>query len=387
MPLLVTGLGLVTSLGFGAAGSVAAIRGGLSRPEVLEGHAVSDGEDGEDPVTGFPASGYADGFYQSGAWVRLGSGALEDLLHRLPIPAASDPGWSRASAVALAPIVDEDRFLWSLEVVPRALEDAFATPILELAGVPIPPAATRGLGAGHVGLAEALTVAISESSAHRLERMLLVAADSYVDTSSLDWLSARDRLKSGERPTGLVPGEAGAALLVESEHAVRARKTQVLGVVEAVALAAAPLRAPPPAAEDDAAEDELPPLPPEGPKLGRAIAQAVRQVLPPGKDRFACDLYLDLNGEEWRAHGWGHAQVHLGRHLDLDRCRTFLPATSIGEVGAAAAPVALALALWNFDRDATRDALVISAADDGRVSAIRLSAAEAAPPAVAPRRS
>jgi 3-oxoacyl-[acyl-carrier-protein] synthase-1 len=105
----------------------------------------------------------------------------------------------------------------------------------------------------------------------------------------------------------------------------------------------------------------------------------VRQVLPPGDARFAGDLYLDLNGEEWRAHGWGHAQVHLVREIDFDRCRTWLPAVSIGEIGAAAAPVALSLALWNFDRDGSRDALVVSTADDGKVAAIRLSAPSARP--------
>jgi 3-oxoacyl-[acyl-carrier-protein] synthase-1 len=382
MAIVVTGVGLVTSLGFGSAGSLAAIRAGLSRPEPLEDAWVSDGDDGDDPVTGLPASGYADGFFQSGAWVRLGSGAVEDLLHRAaPAAAAGGSIWAGAGLLALAPIVDEERFLWSLEVVPQALSDAYAGPLLELARVPIPAAAVRTLGVGHVGTAAALGHGLQELEARRLERLLIVAADSYVDPASVAWLSAADRLKSGERPTGLVPGEAGAALLVESEHAARARKAPVLGRIETVALAAAPLP-PAPAEGEGAEEDGGAPRLPRGPELGRALAQAVRQVLPPGDGRFAGDLYLDLNGEEWRAHGWGHAQVHLARRVDFDRCRTWLPATSIGEVGAAAAPVALSLALWNFDRDGTRDALVVSTADDGKVAAVRLSApaGAAAPP-------
>ena len=68
-------------------------------------------------------------------------------------------------------------------------------------------------------------------------------------------------------------------------------------------------------------------------------------------------------------------------HVDLDACRIFLPADSLGETGAASAPIAVAFALWNFDRDRTDRAIVVSVADDGATGAIRLSAPHPAAPA------
>jgi 3-oxoacyl-[acyl-carrier-protein] synthase I len=378
--LPITGIGLVTALGDGAAGSCAALRAGLSAFGEAAVAEVDDGEGGTAPVTACPTD-YADGFFQTGAWVRLAGGALEDLLHR-------NEGLGRAAGrsafASAAPILDEERLAWTSDELPGPLEPHYAAPLRSSHAIDAPPDLRFASAAGHCGLAE-LVLACEPLLARGAERVFLAAADSYLDPLALDWLARAGRLKGASRPTGLVPGEAGAAILVEAEPAARRRRASVLGFVEAAALAAAPPSAAEPARAPDDDED-VPSPKPEGPKLGRALDEAVRQVLPPGEARFAGDLYLDLNGEEWRARGWGHAQVHLVRRVDFDRCRTFLPATSIGDVGAAAAPVALSLALWSFDRDGTRDALVVSMADDGRVAAIRLSAPTAGP-AAAPRAS
>ncbi|HEY6006438.1 MAG TPA: hypothetical protein VIV57_26395 [Anaeromyxobacter sp.] len=383
MALAVTAIGHVGALGYGATGTLAALRAGLSDPRELP--IVVGGEDDEDiSAVGYPAGDFADGFFQAGAWVRLACGAIDDLRHAAALPGGAD-FWQRTALLAALPIIDEDRFRWTLDMLPEAPREFVLEPIAQLCARGVSIVEQGCHPSGHVALAAALQRAESGIGAREADRVLLAAADSYVDEWTLEWLASENRLKTPERPTGLTPGEAGAALLLESEAAARQRRATVRGFVEAVALGAAPLPPPPAKAEGEAAEEELPSLRPEGTKLGRAIAQAVRQVLPQGSTPFAADLYLDLNGEEWRAHGWGHAQVHLARHLDLDRCRTFLPATSIGEVGAAAAPVALSLALWNFDRDGTRDALVVSVADDGKVAAIRLSAPAAATAAAAPR--
>jgi 3-oxoacyl-[acyl-carrier-protein] synthase-1 len=372
MPLAVTGIGQVGALGYGATGTLAALRAGLSDPRELP-LVVGGDEEGDIAAVGYPAADFADGFFQAGAWVRLATGAIEDLRHAAGLPTAAD-FWQRTALLAALPIIDGDRFRWTLEMVPEAPREFLLEPLADLAAPGVSIVQEGCHPAGHVALAAALQRADQGIAAREADRVLVAAADSYVDEWTLEWLASENRLKTGDRPTGLMPGEAGAALLLESNDAARRRHATIRGFVEAVALASTP---PTPSREPrgDAEEDEKRPSPrPQGAKLGRAIAQAVRQVLPPAKGRFACDLYLDLNGEEWRAHGWGNAQVLLAREVDLDRCRTFLPAISIGEVGAAAAPVGLALALWNFDRDGTRDALVVSIADDGRVAAIRLSA-------------
>jgi hypothetical protein len=64
--------------------------------------------------------------------------------------------------------------------------------------------------------------------------------------------------------------------------------------------------------------------------------------------------------------------------VDLDRCRTYVPAESLGETGAASGAIGVALALWNLDRDGTESAIVCSMGDGGEVAAIRIARGVAA---------
>jgi 3-oxoacyl-[acyl-carrier-protein] synthase-1 len=373
MALAITGAGVVTSLGFGLVGSCAGIRAGVAMPRELD--CEVDGGDGETTTAiGYPASLVANGFVQAGAWVRLASAATDDLRHAAELPADTDGAfWQRTSMVCALPLIDPDRFCWSLEQVPQAAEDAFLRPLVELS-VPSVAGARQWQALGHVGTAAALA-RCGNAQARQTERAVIATADSYLDPFTLSWLTRAARLKSPDRPTGLMPGEAGAALLVETEQSARQRKTAILGTVEAVALGTIGPRPTSPEEDDD------PPPMPAAASLGRALAEAVRTVLPTqrDRDRFSGDLYLDLNGEDWRAASWGHAQVLLARTIDFDRCRTFLPAESLGETGAASAGIAVALALYGFQQDATSAALVLSASEDGSVSAIRLASSTGRP--------
>ncbi|WP_146210151.1 hypothetical protein [Vitiosangium sp. GDMCC 1.1324] len=361
MKLAVTGLGLVTSIGHGVVGSCAALHAGLSRPGPLGGFVVDDGSGEAVPITGYPVASFAEGFFQTGAWVRLASGAFEDLLHAAQPPTRPD-FWHRTGLLALTPLVDPDRFGWSLEDLPDALETSYVQPLLSLLEVPIRKENARALALGHCALAGALLQAREMLESRRVDRVLVLAADSYVDPMSLTWLAHHRRLKSPRWPVGLMPGEAGGALLVEAPAAARTREASAIVHVESAVV-------------DGPAEPGSIPA-----RLGRVLADAVKRVLPAHTPHpFRGDLFLDLNGEEWKAQVWGHAQVLLAGQLDLLRCRTVLPADSLGETGAAGAPVALAASAWAFLREhaSGEHALVCALSDNGQVSAVLLGHAKA----------
>lgn len=379
MRLSITGIGLVTAVGHGAAGSCASLRAGVGIPQELLGAEVDSGDGEMTKAVGCP-TGYASGFFQTGAWVRLADIAVEDLCYRLGVSPEAPELWSRAVVMALAPSIVEERFGWDEEDLPDGLRASFAEQLVEASRVSVPTAQVHALGAGHCALAHGLRQAEHLLGQRHVDRVLLAAADSYLDDSSIAWLAHSHRLKVPDRPVGIMPGEAGAALLVETELTARQRKAEVLGYVEAIAVGAVPspkagTNAPPSQTSSSTPEEDVPPSMPAAAPLGRALAEAIRNVLPPaqGGPKFQGDLYLDLNGENWKASAWGHAQVQLARYVDLDRCRTFVPAESLGETGAASAGVAVALALYNFHKDRTQRALVLSISDDGSVAAIRLS--------------
>jgi len=368
MALSVTGAGMVTSLGFGFSGSCAGLRAGVALPRELD-FEVDEGGGEIARAVGYPASPIADGFSQAGAWVCLASSASADLRYAAGLPTDADlEFWQRTGLACALPLIDLDRFGWRLDQAPQRAESAFLRPTVE-GSLPRIAGARHWQALGHVGTASVLALC---AQARQAERAVILAADSFLDHSTLRWLTDAARLKSPGRPTGLMPGEAGAALLVESDQSARQRKARVLGTVEAVALGSIGPGHPQPHDEDP---DEPPPMPPAA-ALGRALADTIRQALPThGKlSRFCGDLYLDLNGEDWRAAAWGHAQVHLSRAIDFDRCRTFLPAESLGETGAASGAIGVGLALYNLEQDRTGSALVISLSENGAVSAVRLHA-------------
>jgi 3-oxoacyl-[acyl-carrier-protein] synthase-1 len=379
MRLSITGIGLVTAVGRGAAGSCASLRAGTGIPQEILGAEVDGGEGEMSKAVGYP-TGYANGFFQTGAWVRLADIAVEDLCHRLGILPGAREIWSRAAVIALAPAIVEERFGWDEEELPTGLRESFAEQLVGSSGISVPPAQVRALGAGHCALAHGLRQAEQLLGQRHADRVLLAAADSYLDGPSIAWLAHSRRLKGPERPVGIMPGEAGAALLVETDLSARLRKAEALGYVEAIAVGAVPspkagAKSPPPQPSSSPPGETVPPPMPAAAPLGRALAEAIRNVLPPvqGGAKFQGDLYLDLNGENWKASAWGHAQVQLVRYVDFDRCRTFVPAESLGETGAASAGVAAAFALYNFHKDRSQRALVLSISNDGSVAAIRLS--------------
>jgi len=189
-----------------------------------------------------------------------------------------------------------------------------------------------------------------------LERVIIVAADSYTDRPSLEWIDGQRRLKQPLQPVGLMPGQAGACLQVEAKGVALAR-----GAPQTIQVGGAS-RAIPPGGRSRA------------PELGRALAESILQVLHAAEEPppFRGSLVVDLNGEEWKAVAWGHAQVHLVRHVDFEQCRLRSPAESLGELGAASAAVGAGIAISDLLQgdDADVGAIVCSLSDAGEVGAV-----------------
>lgn len=357
MNLVVTGVGMITPVGYGWSGSCAAIRAGVMSARELPGVRVSDGEGGEVPARGCPIRGFAEGFFQAGAWVRLASGALEDLRYPTFPSFSSGEFWQQTGLIALTPVFDPDRFMWAIHERPDALSRFFTGPLLKLLGWSIPPARIEGRASGHAGLGEALQRADALVGSNQVARVVIVGADSYLDGFSLEWLARHGRLKSAERPTGVMPGQSGACLLVESGLMARRRNAPSGGSIAAVAVK----------------------TPPEGglrnvAGLGRLLAEAVSEVLVAGgaKRPFRGEVVLDLNGEEWKARMWGHAQVLLTQQVDFSGCRILLPCESLGEVGAASGLLAVGLVVSGFLEPGAshEESLVCSISDSGQVAVV-----------------
>lgn len=361
--LAITGLGMMTAVGYGAMGTLGALRAGVSRPRALRTFRLDDGAGGEEFATGHPATGFAEGFSGPGAWARLALGAFEDLAHRAGLPpSTAEDFWQRTGLTLLGPTADTERFPILRAEAPEAWTRLYGHSVAQALHLPLAREPLRVLGLGHCALAEALQRAREDVLSRRVERVVVLAADSLLDVDSLRWLHREGRLKCASRTFGTQPGEAGAALLVEAEGVARGRGAPQGGRVLAVALVET-------AAASPAA-------------AGQALAEVTRRVLPEDARPFRGDVLLDLNGEAWRAEAWGHAQMHLTRTLlDFERCQLHVPSECLGELGAVSAPLAVGVAVGAgiHGHNPEGTALVLSLDESGRAAAVCLETAPASP--------
>jgi 3-oxoacyl-[acyl-carrier-protein] synthase-1 len=357
MELAVTGLGMITPLGRTAESACAALRAGIVRAHELAG----SGEEGgaNSGIRGHTLSPYADGFVQLGFWVRVGVGCLRDLVRYGGLP-MDRQFWERTCVIATIPVLDEERFHLPADDADGLVRDHFLRPALMQLGGAALAAQLAVVEEGRSGAARALALADEALAGGRVDRAVVLAVDSLCDPFSLAWLAERGSLKTDDEPAGMSPGEAGACFLVESRHAAAERHARVDAVVSRWAL-------------DD--RDEYDVLDPA--RIARAIARSARAVLGGSPERFRGDLYLDLNGLSWRAMAWGNAQIDLQQRIDLGSSRQILLASSLGDVGAAFAPIAVCAAARSFARGYCRGraALVIGVDDFGDTSAILIHAA------------
>ncbi len=328
--LAVTGIGVASSLGVGHRGACAAARAGLSRAVEL-GIVVRSEVDGDDDVVvGSPVGSFTVGFTRNARLVRLATLALEDL------GAGGLAERVRDRRVGLCVVLPHD---WTPGPDPD--EDADEEPPVPVTYDPgwiaervtgalaSRPVATTPIRDGRVGLASALDLAHREIAASRWDAAIVVASDSLVEEEVVEHLHARGRLKCAGFPTGLQPGEAAVALLLEAEGA-----PTEMGRVSAIARGDAPYAF---------GSGDVPD--------GRACAELVEMLAGSlGSGLGRPQLYPDLNGEIGRATEWGYLLCHLAHRHPWLGDALHLPIASFGDAGVAAGALAVATCLRELDR-------------------------------------
>lgn len=349
----ITGVGAITSVGAGAAATAAALRAGVARPSPLRLQSFDLDELGAADVVGHPITGVTDGFEGPGLLAVLAGHALRDLLSTATLDRAPPDVWSETGLfLAVSPYRGEDE-----SFVTELIQEHLAARIVAALGAPIPAEHCRVYVQGHAAALAAAADAAAAIGARQLARVLVVAVDSLLRTADLEWLMAEDRLKTTESPTGIAPGEAGAAILFEADGEARRRGARIEASLERIAVDVE---------RGSRAAGE--------PSTGRGLADVVRRCLAEGARPGS--LYLDLNGEATRAAEWGLALHHLVRtNPDLPPPATV--ASSIGDTGAASGGVALVAAVRALVRGYAGgdDCLVCSSDDSGTVAAALVHAA------------
>ncbi|RJS21936.1 hypothetical protein DRW03_16555 [Corallococcus sp. H22C18031201] len=239
-------------------------------------------------------------------------------------------------------------------------EQVFLSRLTRLAGVPVPTGNCRVIRGDQAGFLEALTIAAQLLRQHGVSRCIVGGIDSYVDRPVVEALDELRLLKTPSRSQGLIPGECAVFLLVEPVALARRRGARIDCELGMNALRHEP--------QDRFAAQRW-----KGEALAEACAE-VWQALPPAQ--VPGRLIGNLTGDERRAYDWGCALSRLmsrGLPSELPAWHTGI---SFGEIGAATAPMAIAMAARAFARGygGTDSMLVWMSSDSGERGALHVLA-------------
>jgi len=351
---------MMTSLGYDLSTTCAAIRAGLTRARSVEHFHDFDEEEHETvPLTGHPIRGITDGFCSVGRWLQLARYAFEDLARQGNLPEREDRlFWSRTAAFVIAPSHDQPRFYYDDLFHPDHVNESYLRPLFEAIGHPEMMNAEHFLPVDAPGVFLALEKTRKMLREGAAERVLILGADSLLDAMALESLGTNNCLKGLDATTGLVPGEAGVALLIESSGALERRRGKVFADVVGVGIGME---------EQTESEDKT--------IRGHALAHVVQDVLARTNagGGFQGESLADLNGEEWRAYEYGMMRSLLARQLS-DDCVVMQLAGALGDTGAVSGMMSIGWATWALSRNRVRPdrVLVTTSSENGIVGAAML---------------
>ena len=353
-------MGAISSVGHDVVTACAAIRAGLASPSPLTHFPVLEEESQQSvPLMGHAVAGMTDGFSSVGRWLQMAPRAFDDLVRSGALPDRENTAfWQRTGVVFATPVLDDERFEHAVQCHPERIGHTFVEPMLLATHRP-PAAANHWLvSEGHRGALCAIADAAARIH-HTLERVVVIAVDSWLDAFSLSWLAERHRLKTDENPVGMMPGEAAVALLIEARGAAERRHAKVLASIVGLSL-------------EQEEMDSGKAGPGDGAAQGRALAAAMESAKIQAP--FEGDLVVDHNGESWRGHELAMLRTRGPRRL-LGNCRVVAPALSTGDTGAASAALGIACGVRSLQRgySAAEKVVVQSRSDWGGVGILILS--------------
>ncbi len=348
--VVVTGAGIVSPLGYDAASTTAAARGGVSRFMAIPEFATTTGAG----AAGAIAKELTDGRSGTDRLLALAIPAMQEALFGAE-GFCDDLDLGRADLVlGLAPVDRPSYGPFEESDLADLLEACEADP-LGASVVRIHEGQTAGL--------RAIGAAIDRLRAGDRACCVAGAFDSLLDYPVLDALDRGGRLKTDDRAVGLLPGEAAAFIVLETAESASVRGARPLARI--VSLGFAPEEAP---------------LASGRPSRAVGLTLAVKGALDgagPAGGRID-EIFTDLNGEPYRMREWAVAQ---SRVLGGNQGRGLLrhPADCFGDVGAAAGVVLVAMAITMFGRgwSAGPHALVWCSSDGGDRAALVVSAPDA----------
>jgi 3-oxoacyl-[acyl-carrier-protein] synthase-1 len=338
MPLVLSSFGLVTGVGLDAPSTCAAIRCAIDAfDETRFMDAGGEWIMGCEVPLEQPWRGKAK-------LIRMAAKALRETLDQAPdiVPEQTPLLLCLAETERPGRVIDDDnRFFFEL--------------CAEL-GLEFHPK-SRVIPQGHVSIGAALVQARKLISAGVAKQVLVAATDSLLVAPTLAAYEAKDRLLTSQNSNGFIPGEAGAALLVTAAGSSTGPQLLCTGIGSGI---------------EPATVESEEPLRADG-----LVAAFRAALVDAGRDMGDMDFRItDVAGEQYH---FKEASLALSRTLRKrkEEFDIWHPADCVGEVGAGAGVIALAVGAYAAAKDYSkgRGVLFHFGNDDGKRMAMTATVA------------
>lgn len=353
MHMVITGLGLISSIGRDVATSCASYRAGIRRTIELKHFHLTDPESyGSIYVSGHVIEGITDGFEGPGLLMRIACHALDDLFVQTGIDTA-DKHFFEDIGLFLSVSHVRDPYSDSYD---RIIEESLLKNIVKQYALPVGEANMKTFFTGNAGVISSVKAASEAISSGEVKRVIILGIDSLIGEADIEYFASEKRLKTPLTANGLSPGEAAAAILVEDIETARQRNAAIRCFINSVNTGMEANNF-----YSDKNND------------GNGLYNVLRQSLN-GKESIA-SIYGDRNGESWRDIEFGNALMKTGQYCDLQNAVVHTPAECFGDTGAASGAVAICTATQSFVRNYAHcdDILVFSSSVTGEVGSALLS--------------
>jgi 3-oxoacyl-[acyl-carrier-protein] synthase I len=355
--VVVTGIGMRTTVGNDAVQSAAAVRAGINRFALWTAMGVSFEDEAGVLAASLPED-LGDLPWTDKAFLLVPAPLHEALWRaRLYDLAALRAKNQRLCVGAYLAVPYPDRLGVSDEELRQLASD-----VRELGIVPACADAVQIIACEHAAGITALAQAARELVERKVDVAVVGGLDSLLHTEHLQSLWQEGRLKLPIRADGLIPGEAAAVAVLERAADAGRRKARPLARLGPAGL-----------------DRETVPIGPEHPIRAEAASRAVVAALAGADEGAAVDqVYMDMSGERWRSLEWALVETRCLGKL-AKGWQLWHPADCLGDIGAASSLVHLALAVRGFERGyGGRTALLCAASYRGERAALTIHSAKEA---------
>jgi len=344
--LAITGLGMVTSVGYDTVTACASIRAGLKKYSESPVSTLDFHELENVPIITSALDGLTDGYVGAGLYGRILNIALTDLMESSGIQNFSPEFLKNTCFIlCLSPVRDYEKLAPDID-----LEQLKKILSLKVSGGQYSVSIDICM-LGHASLLLELEKIQERIAKNEFQHAILIGIDSLVGKEEIAFYSGHNRLKTDDNPDGFIPGEAGVAIMVEEPKAAQARGANIEAYISNVFSIAG---------ENKSFVGQR--------NGGSALASVVINSLNDFPN--VKSYYCDLNGESARAREWGWAIPAIQMQCGYVPEHMMVPAESLGDTGAASGGISICAITRSYARHYSQSdsTLVWSSSDDGTVA-------------------